>query len=56
MTPNELGRKIESLAFAISTKKTGFLVQGGLLLEGLMKQRIFTTTRNIPIAGLAHSA
>jgi hypothetical protein len=41
MTPNELGRKIESLAFAISTKKTGFLVQGGLLLEGLMKQRIF---------------
>jgi hypothetical protein len=41
MTPDELARKITSLATDISQKKTGYLVQGGLLLEGLMKQRIF---------------
>ena len=41
MTPEELARKITSLATDISRKKTDFLVQGGLLLEGLMKQRIF---------------
>jgi len=41
MTPDELARKILSLATDISQKKTGFLVQGGLFLEGLMKQRIF---------------
>ena len=41
MTPDDLARKITSLATDISQKKTGYLVQGGLLLEGLMKQRIF---------------
>jgi hypothetical protein len=41
MTPEELARKISSLGFDISRKKTDYLVQGGLLLEGLMKQRIF---------------
>lgn len=41
MTPDELARKISSLATEISRKKTGYLVQGGLLLEGSMKQRIF---------------
>lgn len=41
MTTDDLARKITSLATDISRKKTDFLVQGGLLLEGLMKERIF---------------
>jgi hypothetical protein len=41
MTPEELAFKISKLGFDISRKKTDYLIQGGKLLEGNMKQRIF---------------
>lgn len=41
MTPDDLARKILSLSQRISSNKTDYLIQGGKLLEGIMKERIF---------------